>query len=79
MKTGRKLRFRPAGRPPHMPPVEGTVIYAHPRGRFVLVEYRAVTMRGGPSEPLRECLPLTHGVADKGDMPKRGCHRNFKQ
>lgn len=77
MTIGQKIKFCPTEWPTNKPPVEGTVIYVHPRSRFVLVEYQVVTMWGDLSVSLRECLPLTHGVADKGAIPKRGYHRNF--
>lgn len=37
-------------------PVVWRAVWRHPRGRFVLVEYRVETAQGTLSPPIRECF-----------------------
>lgn len=40
--------------------VIGTIVWVHPKRRFVLVEYTVQSLYGGLAT-LRECLPLVQG------------------
>lgn len=58
---GRKIKFVPAYREPLngqcTKPVTGTIIWVHPKGRFVVVEYECSPhLWREHSEKIRECL-----------------------
>lgn len=58
---GRKVRFKPGhmGTPKEgrEPVVTGTVIWGHPKQRFVVVEYGYPKSLWRPAGTIRECLP----------------------
>lgn len=51
--------------------VTGTIVWVHPKRRFVLVEYSVQSLYGG-LVTMRECLPLVQGQlwAPKGSQNK---------
>lgn len=58
-----KRRF-PFARPGGAPVVAWRIVWTHPRGRFVMIEYRVqAKMTGGLSVPVRECFrTLPYGM-----------------
>lgn len=58
---GHKIRFTPMSmngiKAGGEPKVTGTVIWVHPKERFVVVEYRYPKSLWRPAGTIRECLP----------------------
>lgn len=58
---GHKIRFKPghmgATKEGEETTVTGTVVWVHPKQRFVIVEYKYPKSLWRPAGTLRECLP----------------------
>lgn len=61
IRVGEKIRFVPAQRRHEYAvngqSVPGTILWVHPKRRFVVVEYRFQTVFG-MSPPIRECIMI---------------------
>jgi hypothetical protein len=59
MKIGKQITFRPDFPGTAGKTVTGIVVWQHPKGRYILVEYHAPALFG--ERKIRECLQIVGG------------------